>query len=454
MKVAVIGAGLVGSLAALNLAKKGHEVHLYEYRGDSRGSEITQGRSINLALSQRGRKALAAVGLEDEVLKTAIPMKGRMLHDLKGNTTVVIYDSCNHQCLYSVGRKYLNEILLNKGEQYENIHLHFQHKLVTANLTEGTMQFNRNYSSTEIVNTEADLIIGCDGAFSAVRNQMIKVPGFNYTQEYIEHGYLELCIPAKNGEFQMPENYLHIWPRGSYMMIALPNQDKSFTVTLSMPFTVFSTITDADSLIEFFETNYCDALPLIGKEKLIKDFFKSKPQHLVSIKCYPYHNGKSLLIGDAAHAMVPYYGQGMNAGFEDCSVLFSIFEQPNLAVEEVLKQFTETRWQDAHAICDLAMYNYVVMRDLTKRFSFRCRKVFDDLLYTLFPNFWVPLYNSVSFTNMPYRKCIENRKWQDKALHKTFIVLGSLTALIGISYAAVVYVPDLISNGTIRLSLK
>ncbi|KAH8277715.1 hypothetical protein KR018_004192, partial [Drosophila ironensis] len=358
-RVAVVGAGLVGSLAALNFARMGHQVDLFEYREDIRQAQVVQGRSINLALSQRGRKALAAVGLEQKVLATAIPMRGRMLHDTRGRTRVVLYDPCTKQCLYSVGRRKLNEVLLDACDELPNIQCHFNHKLSNANLKEGTMQFSRRLAGEENVSASADLIVGCDGAFSSVRQQLVRLPGFNYSQVYIETGYLELCIPAKEGDFQMPPNYLHIWPRDSFMMIALPNQDKSFTVTLSMPFEVFSKIKDRSQLLDFFADNFADALPLIGEEQLVKDFFKTRPQHLVSIKCRPYHfEDKALILGDAAHAMVPYYGQGMNAGMEDVTLLTEILER-QLPLDEALAKFTESRWQDAFAICDLAMYNYV-----------------------------------------------------------------------------------------------
>ncbi|KAH8301498.1 hypothetical protein KR059_004834 [Drosophila kikkawai] len=356
-RVAVVGAGLVGSLAALNFARMGNHVDLYEYREDIRHALVVQGRSINLALSQRGRRALAAVGLEEKVLATAIPMRGRMLHNIKGMTSVVLYDPCNNQCLYSVGRRQLNEVLLDACDKFPNIQCHFEHKLTAANLREGSMEF-RN-PKEEIISAGADLIVGCDGAFSSVRQQLVRLPGFNYSQEYIETGYLELCIPSKLGDFQMPANYLHIWPRDSFMMIALPNQDKSFTVTLSMPFEVFAKIQSKEQLLEFFRINFRDALPLIGEEQLIKDFFKTRPQHLVSIKCRPYHYAdKALILGDAAHAMVPYYGQGMNAGMEDVTLLTGILDK-QLPLDKALAQFTESRWQDAFAICDLAMYNYV-----------------------------------------------------------------------------------------------
>ncbi|KAH8372643.1 hypothetical protein KR009_001917, partial [Drosophila setifemur] len=358
-RVAVVGAGLVGSLAALNFARMGNQVDLYEYREDIRQAQVVQGRSINLALSQRGRKALAAVGLEQVVLSTAIPMRGRMLHDSRGNTRVVLYDPCNQQCLYSVGRRQLNEVLLNACDELPNISCHFNHKLVSAKLREGSLEFRTTQGDELVISASADLVVGCDGAFSSVRQQLVRLPGFNYSQEYIETGYLELCIPAKSDDFQMPANYLHIWPRDSFMMIALPNQDKSFTVTLSMPFDVFSNIQNQNQLLDFFRKNFNDALPLIGEQQLIKDFFKTRPQHLVSIKCRPYHYAdKALILGDAAHAMVPYYGQGMNAGMEDVTLLTGILGR-QLPLDEALAEFTESRWQDAFAICDLAMYNYV-----------------------------------------------------------------------------------------------
>ncbi|XP_060658593.1 kynurenine 3-monooxygenase [Drosophila nasuta] len=425
-RVAIIGAGLVGSLAALNFARMGNDVHLYEYREDIRTAELVQGRSINLALSQRGRKALAAMGLEEQVLATAIPMRGRMLHNVRGRTSIVLYDPCTKQCLYSVGRKQLNEVLLNACDAFPNISCHFEHKLTTANIREGQMQFKVAHEE-QLISASADLVVGCDGAFSSLRQQLVRTPGFNYSQEYIATGYLELCIPAKNGEFQMPPNYLHIWPRDSFMMIALPNQDKSFTVTLSMPFEVFAQLKTHQQLLDFFRQHYVDALPLIGEEQLIKDFFKTRPQHLLSVKCKPYHFAdKALILGDAAHAMVPYYGQGMNAGMEDVTLLTSILNE-QLPLDEALAKFTESRWQDAFAICDLAMYNYVEMRDLTKRLSFRCRKWLDTTLFRLFPRQWVPLYNSVSFSSMPYSQCIANRQWQDRLLHKTlsFSLLAS-----------------------------
>uniref|UniRef100_A0A182X709 Kynurenine 3-monooxygenase n=1 Tax=Anopheles quadriannulatus TaxID=34691 RepID=A0A182X709_ANOQN len=440
LDVAIVGGGLVGSLLALHLGKKGHEVNLYEYREDIRTAELVIGRSINLALSARGRRALAEVGLEDALLNHGIPMSGRMLHDVNGKCKIVPYDANTNQCIYSVGRKHLNEVLLNAAEKYPNIHLHFNHKLVSANLDEGNLSMVDPVTK-DVKSARADLIVGCDGAYSAVRKEIVKRPRYDFSQTYIEHGYLELCIPSTAaGEFAMPHNYLHIWPRGQFMMIALPNQDRTWTVTLFMPFTQFHSITDQGLLLDFFRQHFPDAIELIGRERLVKDFFKTKAQPLVMIKCRPYHIGaKALIIGDAAHAMVPFYGQGMNAGFEDCSVLTELFNQYGTDLARILPEFSEKRWEDAHAICDLAMYNYIevgAMRDLVTKRSYLLRKKLDELLFWMMPNTWVPLYNSVSFSHMRYSKCIANRAWQDKILTRVLYgaSIASVAAIGGLCY--------------------
>jgi len=240
--VAVIGAGLVGSLEACYLSRRGYEVHVYEYRDDIRQMEHVPGRSINLAMSVRGLGALNKVGLDEHVRQEyGIPMYARMIHNRDGKTAPIPYGKDN-QCIYSVGRRYVNEILLNEGSKDDNITFHFNHKLLKANLDKSELQFERQDvqdPEARIVDVKADLVIGCDGAFSAVRKEMMKRPRFNYSQEYIPHAYMELCMPPVNGDFAMPPNYLHIWPRGQFMMIGLPNQDKSFTVTLFMPTSTF-----------------------------------------------------------------------------------------------------------------------------------------------------------------------------------------------------------------------
>ncbi|XP_038215986.1 kynurenine 3-monooxygenase [Zerene cesonia] len=418
LNVAVVGGGLVGSLEALFLARRGHRVSLYEYREDIRKTPHVRGRSINLALSVRGRRALRDVGLEDIMIKEhGIPMRARMIHRPDGSTYSIPYDTRTNQCIYSVGRNYLNAVLLKESENYKNVTRHFNHKLLEANLPKGELKFVK-MDTKETVSVDADLIVGTDGAFSAVRRAMLKQPLFDFSQQYIEHGYLELCIPPNcQGGFQMPPNYLHIWPRGNFMMIALPNQDCSWTVTLFMPFKNFKGIDSESKLLEFFEKYFPDSIPLIGEKKLIDDYFGGSPSPLITIKCRPYHvSDKAIIIGDAAHAVVPFYGQGMNAGFEDCTILNNLFQKHKDDLTQILAEFSNTRWQDAFAICDLAMYNYIEMRDLVTRPSYRIRKALDDLIYWISPDLWVPLYNSVTFSTMPYSQCVKNRQWQNKVL--------------------------------------
>ncbi|XP_046652495.1 kynurenine 3-monooxygenase-like [Daphnia pulicaria] len=425
LKIAVVGGGLVGSLQACYMAKRGHQVELYELRDDIRTMEHVPGKSINLAMSIRGRSALREVGLEDEIIKNhGLPMEARMIHRLDGSTYQIPYGK-KGQCIYSVGRRFVNEVLLNAAEKLPNVSFNFSHKLVNSDLDKGTMTFTNK--SGELVEAQADLILGTDGAYSAVRKQFMKRPRFNYQQEYIPCYYLELCIPpTASGNFAMNPKCLHIWPRGSFMMIALPNQDASWTVTLFMPHDKFEALTTPEELLAFFKTYYPDAIPLIGKDRLVKDFFSIKPSGLISVKCYPHHAGKALLLGDAAHAMVPFYGQGMNCGFEDCLVLNEFLNQlGDHNLEKVLPAYTEHRHVDAHAICDLALYNFIEMRDLVNRFSFLARKRFDNTMHWLFPNWWVPLYTSVTFSRMRYHLCIENKKWQDRGVRKLLWSTGT-----------------------------
>nr|CAD7392603.1 unnamed protein product [Timema cristinae] len=241
-------------------------------------------------------------------------------------------------------------------------------------------------SQPEVVSKASDLVVGADGAFSTVRMQLMLRPGFDYSQRYIEHGYLELCIPpTEDGEFAMEHNYLHIWPRGTFMMIALPNQDRSWTVTLFMPLKQFRDLDTESALLCFFGVHFPDAIPLIGEGRLVADFFAGRPYSLVSIK-----------------------------GFEDCLILDQLMDIHGDDLSVVLREFSQIRNEDAEAICDLAMYNYIEMRDLVNRRSYFIRKKLDELLFQLFPNLWVPLYPSIAFTNMSYRSCQANKQWQDQ----------------------------------------
>jgi len=431
--VAIVGAGLVGALEACYLAQRGYQVHVYDVREDIRKMEHVPGRSINLAMSVRSLSALAKIGL-DEHMKTeyGIPMYARMIHNKDGSKYAIPYGK-DSQCIYSVGRRYVNEILLDKGDTFSNITYHFNHKLVKADLDSPKLTFSRtDMPSAEQVVAEPDLVIGCDGAYSAVRKEMMRRPRFNYSQEYIPHAYMELCVPpTADNDFAMEKNYLHIWPRGQFMMIGLPNQDRSFTVTLFMPTDTFNSITDGEGVLEFFRENFRDSIPLIGKEKLVTDYCNNKALPLVSVKCFPYNVGSTaLILGDAAHAMVPFYGQGMNCGMEDCLVLNDSMDR-HADLGQALDEYSKHRNPDAEAMCDLAMYNYVEMRDLVNKKSFLVRKKLDNLLHWLLPNWWVPLYTSVTFSRMRYNQCIENRKWQDVALTRLSSV-GGLVSLLAV----------------------
>ncbi|KAF2903972.1 hypothetical protein ILUMI_02207 [Ignelater luminosus] len=411
--VIVVGGGLVGSLCALFMAKRGYQVSLYEYREDPRATEFARGRSINLALSNRARRALQEVGIEERILKCGIAMKGRYIHNINGKNKSILYDPRTRQCIYSVSRNYLNQELLQEVERHLNVRTYFNHKLINVDVDQGRLVFLQTKNNTTI-ETYGDLLIGADGAFSTVRRALQQTPLFNFSQTYIDHGYIEMNINSQSGRAMVP-NHLHIWPRGEFMMIALPNLDYSWTVTLFMPFERFKELNSPDKVLDFFKKFFPDSVELLGKRQLVEDFANTKPSPLVSIKCGSYHVGENILIiGDAAHAMVPFYGQGMNAGFEDCLLLDSILEDCNDNFPVALKLFTESRREDAHAICDLAMYNYMEMRDLVTRPSYLIRKKFDDFLFWLLPTTWIPLYNSVTFSEMNYQRCISNRKWQDK----------------------------------------
>lgn len=463
--VAVVGAGLVGSLEACYLAKRGYEVHVYEYREDIRKMEHVPGRSINLAMSVRGLGALNKIGLDDHVKKEyGIPMYARMIHGKDGATNPIPYGKEN-QCIYSVGRRYINEALLDQGTQYEDITFHFQHKLLKANLEKPELTFERQDTSDpeqKIVTITPDLVIGCDGAFSAVRKEMMKKPRFNYSQEYIPHAYMELCMPPINGDFAMPPNYLHIWPRGQFMMIGLPNQDKTFTVTLFMPTSTFESVKGRDGVLQFFNENFRDSINLIGKEKLVSDFSSNRALPLVSIKCSPYNiAGKAVIMGDAAHAMVPFYGQGMNCGMEDCLVLEDALDKHKGDLEKSLEEYSINRNPDAEAMCDLAMYNYIEMRDLVNKKSFLVRKKLDNFLHWLLPNSWVPLYTSVTFSRMRYHHCVSNRAWQDVALNRISTMVG-ISSLVGVyllarhkaCYEASSYILSQINMKTLEKMIK
>ncbi|XP_072293406.1 kynurenine 3-monooxygenase [Eucyclogobius newberryi] len=427
--VAVVGGGLVGALNACFFAKRGFEVQVFESREDIRTAKVVKGRSINLALSHRGRSALKHVGMEETIVSQGIPMHARMIHSPNGKQSPIPYGK-KGQYILSVDRANLNKQLLTEAERYSNTKLNFDHKLQDWNAETGTMTFVRADGSKEHI--LADLIVGCDGAFSAIRKQFLRRSRFNYSQTYIPHGYMELTMPPRDGDFAMEPNYLHIWPRNTFMMIALPNLDKTFTCTLFMPFEEFEKVTTGEEVLEFFSKYFPDAIPLIGDEALKRDYFRLPAQAMVSVKCSPYHIAdKCVLMGDAAHAIVPFYGQGMNAGFEDCIVFDEIMDQFNNDLSAALPEYTRVRVPDDHAVADLAMYNYVEMRAHVNSKWFLFRKYVDNLLHLFMPRTIIPLYTMVTFTRTRYHQAVERWQWQDKVINRSLFFCGSGAVLCG-----------------------
>ena len=429
----VVGGGLVGALQATLLGQRGFRVRLYESRPDMRAEKEVTGRSINLALSNRGREALRAVDLEQVVLDRAIPMRARKIHPVSGRTYAVPYGT-RGECIYSIDRRLLNELLLTKAEEVSTVSLHFEHRLIRADLVEKKLTFQTGDANAKDVAVETDFVFGCDGAHSTIRRQMMRWGRLNYSQEYIEHGYKELTLPTtKDGHYAVEPNFLHIWPREEFMMIALPNLDRSFTLTLFMPFKVFDAIETEEDVLAFFTKYFPDVVEKIGVDTLLRDYFKNPLGKLISVKCFPHFMAKStLILGDAAHAVVPFYGQGMNAGFEDCLIFYNLLDQANNDLCTAAQSYQDSHWADTHTICDLSMYNFLEMRSHVNSTFFLLRKKLDNFLHFLFPHYFVPLYTMVAFTRIPYHRIMQRHMQQQNLIKKGlwFLSLSSL-ALAG-----------------------
>jgi kynurenine 3-monooxygenase len=413
-KVIIIGAGLSGSLLAIYLAKRGIHSEIYEARGDMRLETVSAGRSINLALSNRGIAALKEVGMDEFMLAEAVPMFGRMIHAVDGQTKLLPYSGRQGEFINSVSRSGLNIALMNEAEKYSEVKFFFNEKCIEFDYKSGEVKFN----SGKIV--KGDTLIATDGAGSVVRNTMFSgIPRFNFSQQFLEHGYKELHIPAsESGGFLLEKLALHIWARGSFMMIALPNFDGSFTCTMFNAHSgenSFEEIKDEKSLINFFETNFADTIPLMPT--LIEDFFANPVGNLGTIKCFPWNvGGKSLLIGDSAHAIVPFYGQGMNASFEDCRVLNQLIGEFGADWEKVFDEFCHVRKPNTDAIADMAQENFYEMRDAVADETFQKKRELETKLEQTFPDYFSK-YSMVTFqADLPYLTAKEKGNAQDKLL--------------------------------------
>ncbi|GAB3733476.1 NAD(P)/FAD-dependent oxidoreductase [Hymenobacter agri] len=413
--VTIMGAGLVGSLLSLYLARRGHAVQVFERRPDPRRADAQEGRSINLALSDRGWKALAGVGVADDIRQVGIPMSGRVMHDVHGALTRQPYGH-DGQAIYSVNRGHLNRRLLDLAEAQPGVQLQFGQQCLGIDLKAKTLRLRDAEAYTEHT-TPYERLFGTDGAFSAVRAALQRTDRFDYSQDFLDYGYKELTIEAgPDGAWQFEKNALHIWPRGQYLMIALPNLDGSFNCTLFFPFEgpeSFAALQTPADVTAFFTRVFPDAVPLMPD--LEREFFEHPTGSLVTVKCFPWKYGNDvLLLGDAAHAIVPFYGQGMNAGFEDCTVLNQLFDQHgDAAWATIFAEFQAQRKPNNDAMADLAIYNFVEMRDRVADPRFLLQKKIEAKISAQFPGRWVPLYSQVTFSDTPYAEAWAAGQRQD-----------------------------------------
>ena len=420
--ILIIGAGLCGSLLALRLGQRGYNVSVYEMRPDLRKTDISAGRSINLAFSDRGNKAMKLVGIEDMVNELCIPMNGRMLHDRDGNTFLSNYSGRDHEYINSISRGKLNGLLLTQAEKHDNVTIHFNKKCKSVDF-ENTTAYFQDYNTKDEFIEDADAIIATDGAGSALRRSyyLERKFLFSFSQDYLTHGYKELSIlPTKTGDYKTYKNALHIWPRGDFMVIALPNLDGSFTVTLFLSYAEgeynFNNLTTPEIVTEFFQKEFPDALELMPN--LVEDFFENPTAPLGTVKCSPWHyKGNTLLMGDSAHAIVPFYGQGMNASFEDVVEFDAVLDKHEGNWETIFTEYEKTRKKDTDAIADLAIDNFHEMKDHVGQAIFQEKRKIEMALEKEFPNDYSSKYSLVTFNeHIGYREAMLRGRAQDKAI--------------------------------------
>lgn len=420
--IIIIGAGLCGSLLALRLGQRGFNVSLYEMRPDIRSTNISAGRSINLAFSNRGQKAMKLVGLDDKVKKICIPMNGRMLHDKKGNTFLSNYSGRRYEYINSISREKLNGLLITEAEKHENVNIQFNKRCKSVDFEKTTATFE-DYNTKDTFIVDADVIIATDGAGSALRKSyyLERKFLFSFSQDYLTHGYKELSIlPSTSGDYKTYKNALHIWPRGDFMIIALPNLDGSFTVTLFLSYSEgqynFNNLITPEIVTEFFQKEFPDALELMPN--LINDFFENPTAPLGTVKCSPWHyKGNTLLMGDAAHAIVPFYGQGMNASFEDVVEFDKVLDQNLNSWEAIFTNYEKNRKKDTDAIADLAVDNFHEMKSHVSQAIFQEKRKIEMALENEFPNDYASKYSLVTFNEqIGYSEAMLKGRAQDKAI--------------------------------------
>lgn len=433
-QVIIVGAGPSGCLLALLLSKIPNppQIDIYEYRQDIRDKPATNSklqRSINLALSTRGLTALEKVGLREKVESLAVPMHGRCIHIQSKPLQFHPYGQAD-QALLSVSRKLLTCELLNACQSSQGIRLHFNSKCISIDFHQPSATFQPfcpSGAAGDSFTQEADLIVGADGVFSRVRSSMAHIPGFNFSQMYVDAAYKELTMlnTSSDGSSAFPPSWLHIWPRHRFMLIALPNDSHSFTCTLFMDKSEFDALKDESAIQDFFSDNFPDALAVMPS--LVHDFTNNPAPSLVTIRCNPYnYKGNVVLVGDAAHAIVPFYGQGCNAAFEGCRLLAEAIEtRAEYTLEQALTHYAKDRKPNADAIADLALNQYEDMSSKSASSFFVMRRRMEIAVNRFFPKSFLPLYSMISFSNIPYADAVQRAIWQNKKIDQGFALLGA-----------------------------
>lgn len=416
--IIVVGAGLAGSLLAVFLARRGFEVDVYEQLPDMRREDVPSGRSINLALAERGISALRQVGLYDRVAEFAIPMRGRMVHQLGAEPELQPYGNREHEVIYAAHRARLNEVLLEAADAEDGVTLRFEHKLAGGDLTGGELRFE-NTTNGNVESVHASTVIGTDGAGSVIRELIDEATGNHSESDLLDHGYKELTIPpGEDGEFRLEPNALHIWPRGGYMLIALPNTDRSFTATLFLANEGdpgFDQLRSDRDIRQFFETQFPDVLPHIPE--LEREFHERPTGVLGTVHCPAWRlDGRALVLGDAAHAIVPFHGQGMNCAFEDCERLDALLEKTGPDWNRVYEEFENERRPNAEAIAAMALENYVEMRDSVRDPKYKLKRSLERELERRYPGRFVPRYSMVMFHRVPYAEARDRGRIQSVIL--------------------------------------
>ncbi|MBU1621698.1 MAG: FAD-dependent monooxygenase [Gammaproteobacteria bacterium] len=429
-RIAIIGAGLAGSLLALKLSQQGYAVDVYERRSDPRALSAHAGRSINLGLSKRGMQALASVGLLEEVLKTAVVMRGRVIHFPDGSTKYQAYGKNDNEVLHSIDRNELNNLLLDHSEQYKDLKLHFNHKLVSAEKTKRLLEFS---NEGRVVTVTPAWVIGADGAFSTMRKEMQYGERADYQQEYLEWGYKELTLEAgSDGQSVIELSALHVWPRNHCLFVSHPNLDGSHTLTLFLPFKgadsfqCLHTPADVRVLIDKY---FPDLTPLLPS--LLEQWDRHPVGALITTRTNQWSfEDWAVLVGDACHAVYPFFGQGMNSAFEDCYMLIALLAERPTDLATVFKTYEEKRRLHTDALAELSKQNFTELRQKVQSPWFHARKKLDVLLNKLFPSAWLPLYTMIAHTTIPYAEARERARRQDNVIN---FGSAAIFCLIGIS---------------------